>query len=136
MFNLLLETSLHVINLVFRWGMNIHNNDRTPTTSYYYVSYPMSNSLNPRNCWILFSYAQNNLYQVNGSHSIFRRRVCMYSPAGLMPLPSHVISCTPINLTHTCIVLLPDPCLPLIIDGFPFGYPATILCILLLPYSH
>jgi hypothetical protein len=73
--------------------MNIQKNNMKPATSQYYVWHPITNKLNRLtadmillctkypvpNSWFLFSFPKKNVY----------------SPAGVVPLPSHLTSCTP-----------------------------------------
>jgi hypothetical protein len=76
----LVEAVLSIISFIFCSSMNVQNNDITPATSQYYVWHPITNKLNPLNCWYDSLNAQKKLYLIHDFHSPFHRKMCVLPP--------------------------------------------------------
>jgi hypothetical protein len=94
MFQFLVEVVLDINIFILCWGTNVQNNDMTPATSQYYVWDPITNKLNPLNCWYdSLLYKKKNV--TNSLFSFHFPEKSVFYPASSVPPPSHLTSCTP-----------------------------------------
>jgi hypothetical protein len=93
MFQFLIKAVFHTINVILCWGKNVQNNI-TPATSLYELWHPITNKLNPLNCW--YDSLKHKKKPVPNSCSLFPfPHKNIHSPAGSVPPQSHLTSCMP-----------------------------------------
>jgi hypothetical protein len=126
-------------------------------SAYYYVRHPVTNKLNPLNCWCA-TFMHKSLYLIHGSHSPFNKKMCVLLlvqchcppiwPLALILYLTYIFIVSLVNLPHTSVpgtrflihIMLLRSFIPRICPGlklFQNFYNNLVLCSerLLAPHS-